>query len=71
MEICADELEIEASKLIILCIYRTPTGDFNQFLKELDDTLKYLYKPKAEFLLSGNINTDYLHDSNREKYLSS
>ena len=52
-------------------IYRAPTGNYNQFLKKLDDTLKYLYEPKAEFLLYGDINTDYLHDSNWKKYLSS
>jgi len=33
--------------------------------------LKYLYEPKAEFILCGDINTDHLHDSNRKKYLSS
>jgi endonuclease/exonuclease/phosphatase family metal-dependent hydrolase len=33
--------------------------------------LKYLYKPKTEFLLCGDINTDYLLDSNQKKYLSS
>jgi hypothetical protein len=38
LEICAVELEIEVSKLIVLSIYRAPTGDFNQFLKKLDDT---------------------------------
>jgi len=65
------KLENKASKVIVLCIYRAPTGDFNHFLKKLDDTLKYLYKPKAEFILCGDINTDYLHDSNRKKYLSS
>jgi len=30
-----------------------------------------LYKPKTEFLLCGDINTDYLHESNQKKYLSS
>jgi hypothetical protein len=49
MEICVVELETGASKLIVLSIYRAPTGDFNQFLKNLDDILKYLYKPKTEF----------------------
>ena len=66
LEICVVELETEASKLIILSMYRAPTGDFNQFLKKLD-TLKYLIKPKTEFLLCGDINTDYLLDSNRKK----
>jgi DNA-binding transcriptional MocR family regulator len=60
LEIYAVELETEASKLIVLSIYRAPTENFNQFLKKLDDTLKYLYKPKTEFLICGDINADYL-----------
>jgi len=59
LEICAVELETKASKLIVLSIYRVPIGDFNLFLKKLDDTLKYLYRPRTEFLLCGDINTDY------------
>jgi hypothetical protein len=71
LEICAVELETKASKFIILSLYRAPTGDFNQFLKKLDDTLKYLHKPKVEFLICGDINTDYLLESNRKKQLPS
>jgi endonuclease/exonuclease/phosphatase family metal-dependent hydrolase len=70
-EICLVKLETEASKLIVLSICRAPTGDFNQFVKKLDETLKYLYKPKTEFLICGDINTDYLLESNRKKCLSS
>jgi hypothetical protein len=57
--------------LIVLSIYRAPTGDFNQFLKKIDDTLKYLYKPKTEFLICGDINTVYLLESSRKKHLFS
>ena len=60
MEICAVELQTKSPKLIILSSYRVPTGDFNQFIKNLDDALKYLYKPKVELLTFGDINTDYL-----------
>jgi hypothetical protein len=49
------ELGTEASKLIILSLYKAPMGDFNQFIKNLDDTLKYLYKPKPEFLICGAV----------------
>ena len=42
LEICAVELETEASKLIILCLYRVTRGHFNRFIKNLDNTLKYL-----------------------------
>jgi hypothetical protein len=71
LEICAVEVETEASKLILLRLYRAPTGDFNKFIENLDDTLKYLYEPKTEFLICGDINTDYLSESNRKKQLSS
>jgi exonuclease III len=64
LEICAVELETEASKLIILSLYTAPTGDFNWYIQNLDDTLKYLHKSKAEFLICGDINTNYLIQSN-------
>jgi len=34
LEIYAVELETEASKLIVLSIYKVPTENFNQFLKK-------------------------------------
>jgi hypothetical protein len=46
MEICAVELETATFKLIILSLYTAPSGDFNRFITNLEDTLKYLYKPK-------------------------
>ena len=60
MEIFAIELQIKSSKLITLNLHRATTRDFNQFIKNVDDVLKYLYKPKVEFLICGDINTDYL-----------
>jgi hypothetical protein len=42
LEICAVEIETKATKLIIFCLYRAPTGNFNQSIKHLDDTLKLL-----------------------------
>jgi hypothetical protein len=64
LEICAVQLETKTSNLIILDLYRSPSGDFNQFLKGLDTTLKYFYNPKSEFLICGDINIDYLSESN-------
>ena len=53
--------------LITLSLYRAPAGDFNQFIKNLDDALIHVYKLKSEFLVCGNINTDYLIKNNRKK----
>ena len=71
LEICAIDLETAASKLIILSLYRSPTGDFNRFIKNLDETLKSLYKPKTEFIICGDININYLIESNHKNQLSS
>ena len=36
----------------------------------MDATLKYLYKPKIEFLLCGHLNVNYLIDRNCKLQLS-
>jgi len=41
--------------------------DFNQFIKNLDDAMKHLYKPEVEFLTGGDVNTDYIIESTRKK----
>jgi len=46
LKIRATEMETKSSKLTILIFYRGPTGGFNQFIKNLDDALNHLYKPK-------------------------
>ena len=57
-----------------------PTGDLNKFIKDLDDALQNHYKPKAEFLICGDKNTefyiidkntDYFIERNRKKQLAS
>jgi hypothetical protein len=47
MEICAVELVTKSSKFIILSLYRVPTGDINQYIKNLHDALTQLYKLQA------------------------
>ena len=70
MEIYAIELETKSSKLIILTLYRAPTWSCNQFIKNLDDALKHLYILRAELLISGEIKTDYLIESNQKRQLA-
>jgi hypothetical protein len=67
LEICAIQLETRTSNLVILSLYRAPSGDFKQFLRGLDATLKYLYNTKTEFLICGEINIDHLNENYRKK----
>jgi hypothetical protein len=50
LEIYAIDLETKASKLITLSLHIAPIGDCKQFIKNLDNILKHLYKPKTELL---------------------
>jgi hypothetical protein len=51
LKICAIKLEAKSSKPIILSVYRAPTGNFNQFIKNIYDALKLWYKSTGEFLI--------------------
>jgi exonuclease III len=67
LEVCAVELETKSSNLSILTSYRASSANLNQFIKRLDATLKYLYNPKSEFLICGDINVDCLNDNWKKK----
>jgi hypothetical protein len=56
IEVCAVKLNIIAIKLIILAIYRSPLGNFTNFLKNLDSILNTWYSNKTEFVICGDIN---------------
>jgi hypothetical protein len=45
LEIYGIQLETKISNLIILSFYKALSSDFNQLLRGLDASLKYLYKP--------------------------
>jgi len=70
LKICDIKLETKLSKFIILSSCRVPTGNFNQFIKSLDNAVKHQFKSTVEFLICGDINTDYLIESNRKKSTS-
>jgi hypothetical protein len=54
IECYAVQLDTKLSKLCFLAIYRAPTGDFETFLNKLDSIMNYFYKPKTEFIISGD-----------------
>jgi hypothetical protein len=60
-EICAIQLVTKISNLIILSLYRAPSGDVNELLRRLDSTLKYLHNPKSDFITCGDKNVNYLN----------
>jgi exonuclease III len=70
LEICAILQVTKTANLIILSLYRAPSGDVNEFLKRLDVILKYLYSPKSEFIICGDININCLNENNRKQQIN-
>jgi hypothetical protein len=62
IEVCAIQLDILFRKIIILTIYRSPSGKFENIIAHLDLILHTLHHPKVDFILRGNLNIDYLKD---------
>jgi len=69
IEACAIQLDSTFDKLCILTIYRSPRGDFTNFLKRLDLILQKLYNNKYNIVICGDVNVNYLVDNNRRSQL--
>jgi len=62
LEACALKLDLLHFKICIITLYRTPTGNFQYFMKGLDIIIK-IYKPGVHLIICGDINLNYLIES--------
>ena len=62
IEVCAIKLNITPKQLFKLAVYRSPSGNFTIFLKNLDIVLNTWYSNKTEFVMCGDININYLEN---------
>jgi exonuclease III len=68
-EICAIKIHFNAKSACIIAIYRAPTGNFDLFISKLDTIVRKLYTVTIEYIICGDINIDYLVDSDRKSQL--
>lgn len=71
LEICALKLNVQMNNFIIICIYRSPTGNYTYFLTQLEIILNDLYNTSSIFILCGDFNIDYKKDNYRKYSLES
>jgi hypothetical protein len=62
------KLQSSACNICIMSIYRAPSGNFLLFLSGLGAILMALFNNNTELILCGDINVNYLEDSNRKKH---
>ena len=56
LEICALKLNISSNSFSIVCIYRSPTGNFFYFLHQLELIFTKMFKTSNEIILCGDFN---------------
>jgi exonuclease III len=63
IEACAIEINLLVSSIYILSVYRSPKGNFRQFLKGIDNILNYFSKFNTEIIICGDVNINYLAEN--------
>ena len=69
IEICALKVSYCGLKVCIISIYRSPNGNFDCFLQNLDSILQILYNSFRNIIIGGDININYLVESERKNQL--
>jgi len=59
LEITALKVNFKKVSLIIMCLYRAPSGDLKYFCDHLEEILLSLYNPKIQLILCGDFNIDF------------
>jgi len=65
------KLHMSSFKFCILCFYRPPTGNFLYFLSPLKSILNQLYTNSINIIICGDININYLDNTNNKLQLDS
>ena len=71
LEACTIQLIIPPNIYNILCIYRSPTGNFTTFLMHLEAILTQLHTNASNLIVCGDINVNYLQESRNKSLLNS
>jgi hypothetical protein len=53
----------------LLAVYRSPIRNFDNCLQKLENILSMLYNNKSEFIIYGDVNINYLENSDTRQQL--
>jgi len=63
IQTCVVKINLLSAMIYVICIYRSPTGNFVRFIKGIDTILNQFIKPNIEIIVCGDINIDYLDEN--------
>jgi len=67
--LCAIRININQTQLFIISVYRSPSGNFTTFLRNLDSILNTWYNNKTIFVICGDTNINYLENCKKRQQL--
>jgi hypothetical protein len=70
IEIHAVKLHISLRTIIIVTVYRSPTGNRDYFLNNLEEVLNHIYNNTVDTILCGDFNINYLNDNQDKQALN-
>ena len=70
IEVCALKLDSTFTNICILVIYRSPIGNFNTFVTQLDKILQKLCTIKSNLTICGDVNVNCLQESDKKSQLN-
>jgi hypothetical protein len=71
LESCVLKLCLTTDSIILICIYRSPIGNFKFFLKQLESILNKICKLSTDIILCGDFNINHLNDTPSKQLLES
>jgi exonuclease III len=70
LEACALRLYFLHFKVCIITVYRSPNGNFQYFVKGLENITNKIYKHDVQLIICGDININYLIESKEKQELN-
>jgi hypothetical protein len=71
LESCALKIRLMLTYLIVLWIYRSPSGNFSYFITQVEMVLNKLYKISSNIIVCGDFNVKFLDSSSKASPLKS
>jgi hypothetical protein len=70
LEACALRLDFLPFEVCIITVYRSPNGNFQYFIKRLENITNKIYKHDVQLIICGDININYLIESTEKQELN-
>jgi hypothetical protein len=68
--VCTLKLDYLPFKIWIITVYRSPSGNFQYFVKGIDNIIKKNYKLGVQLIIWEDINVNYLIESKEKQELN-